>query len=548
MNYNDRFNEWLENEYIDNETKAELRSLDEKEKELRFFQEMEFGTAGLRGIIGAGTNCMNKYTVGKTAQGLANYINDNNKIKKVVIAYDSRHNSRLFCDVSAAVLNNAGIETYVFDSCRPVPLLSYAIKYLKAGYGIMVTASHNPKEYNGYKIYKEDGGAILSPEDLIITDYINKIRSYGDVLGLDLKLKDESIYHLAPKEIDDEFIRKTIEVVNTNNLDISNFKIVYSPFCGTGYDFMMPALNSLGFNIACVEEQRYPNPDFPTIPYPNPEIHEAYEYSIKLAIEIDANVIIVSDPDADRLGVMAKDKNNEWQLFTGNQIAVIFANYLLNNNEYEDGYILKTIVSTNLINKIAADYNIKVYDSLVGFKYLSDQMNKIGINGFVLAFEESMGFAVAPYVPDKNSISAGVLIAEIACYLANQNKTLWDYLDEIHSKYMYPKEASISHSYIGPEGQIKMTKIIDKFRNSQISEIANLHVETRIDYLNDNTGFEASNIIKYILEDGSWITIRPSGTEPKIKYYFQSFDSNEIKANEKLEALKKFVFDIANDA
>jgi Phosphomannomutase len=547
MNYIDKFNEWLNNKYIDEDTKNELRGLDEKEKELRFFQDMEFGTAGLRGIVGAGTNCMNKYTVGKTAQGLANYINENNKIKKVVIAYDSRHGSQLFSDVTAAVLNNAGIETYIFEACRPVPLLSYAVKYLKAGYGVMVTASHNPKEYNGYKIYKEDGGAILSPEDLNITESINNIKSYGDIVGLDLKLKDDSLYHTAPKEVDEEFINKTMAVSDTSKLDMSNFKIVYSPFCGTGYDFMVPSLNNLGFNVICVEEQRYPNPEFPTVPYPNPEVYDAYEYAIKLAKNEDANVIIVSDPDADRLGVAAKDKSEEWKLFTGNQIAVIFANYLLAKKAFETGYILKTIVSTNLINKMADDYNVKVYDSLVGFKYLSDRINKIGTDGFILAFEESMGFAVASYVPDKNAISAGVLISEIACSLANQNKTLWDYLDEIHQKYMYPKEESISHSYVGPEGQLQMKNIINKFRNSQIDSIANLKVETRIDYLNDDTGFEASNIIRYVLEDGSWITIRPSGTEPKIKYYFQAFDKNESDASLKLESLKNFVFEMIDN-
>ncbi len=548
MDYQKRYREWLENDYFDADTKAELTAIKENDNEIkeRFYKDLEFGTAGLRGVIGAGTNRMNIYTVRKATQGLANYILKNGaQSRGVAIAYDSRRMSPEFADESALCLAANGIKAYVFESLRPTPELSFAVRKLNCIAGINITASHNPPEYNGYKVYWEDGAQITPPHDTGIMAEVEAVTDYATVKTMSLEAaKEAGLYEVIGEAVDDAYMEELKkQVIHQDAIDQMNkdLKIVYSPLHGTGNIPVRRILKELGFeNVYVVKEQELPDGNFPTVSYPNPEAKEAFELGLKLAKDVDADLVLATDPDADRLGVYVKDtKSGEYKVLTGNMSGCLLADYEISQTKAvkglpKDGCLIKSIVTSNMAKAIAESYGVKLIDVLTGFKFIGQQIlefEKTGIGTYLFGFEESYGCLIGTYARDKDAIVATMALCEAAAYYKTLGKTLWDAMIDMYEKYGYYKDDIQSITLKGIEGLEKIQNILEMLRKEPPAEIGGYGVQRARDYKagtikdlrtgeTSDTGLPASNVLYYELENDAWVCVRPSGTEPKVKFYY----------------------------
>ena len=535
MDYKKIYEAWLVNPYFDEETKAELKAIanDDGEIKERFYKDLEFGTAGLRGVIGAGTNRMNIYTVRKATQGLANYINKAGKAAQgVAIAYDSRHMSPEFADEAALCLAANGIKAYVFESLRPTPELSYAVRELKCVAGINITASHNPPEYNGYKVYWEDGAQITPPHDTGIMDEVKAVTDYATVKTMDKSdAVAKGLYEQIGAAIDDKYIEELKkQVIHWDSIKEvgKDLKIVYTPLHGTGNIPARRVLKEIGFeNVYVVPEQELPDGDFPTVSYPNPEAAEAFELALKLAKEKDADLVLATDPDADRLGVYVKDtKSGEYITLTGNMSGCLLADYEISQKKETkglpaDGKLIKTIVTSNLADAIAEYYGVDLIEVLTGFKYIGDQITKYektGENEFLIGYEESYGYLVGTYARDKDAVVASMLICEMAAYYKKNKMTLVDALNVLYSEYGFYLDALDSFVLKGKDGASRIKNIMSYFRANKATVFPNI-TDVK-DYSTGIGDLPKSNVLKFFLKGGSWIAVRPSGTEPKLKMYY----------------------------
>ena len=573
MGYKEEYAFWLEDSYFDQETKDELLAIKDNETEIedRFYKELEFGTGGLRGVIGAGTNRMNIYTVRKATQGLANYIKkQGGQEKGVAIAYDSRRMSPEFADVAALCLAANGIKAYVFDALRPTPELSFALRTLKCISGIVITASHNPPEYNGYKCYWEDGAQVTAPRDKEIITEVQNVTDYHKVLTMD---KDAAVaaglYQVIGKEIDDAYmveLKKQIihpEIIKEVADDI---KIVYSPFNGTGNVPVRRVLSELGFkNVFVVPEQEMPDPNFTTLDYPNPEDPKAFTLALKLAKEKNADIILATDPDADRLGIYALDtKTGEYVPFTGNMSGMLIAEYILRERTAtgtmpENPALVSTIVTTNMAKAIADDYNVKFIEVLTGFKYIGEQIKffeQSGSNNYVFGLEESYGCLAGTHARDKDAVVAVMCLCEMASWCKKNGLTVWDQMINLYNKYGYYKETQYAITMKGIEGANQIAAIMDNLRNNPPKNFGDLKVKEFRDYKSGetldiatgtkgSTGLPSSNVLYFELENDSWCCARPSGTEPKIKFYMgvkgNSLEDSKAKVEKLTEDLKAYI-------
>lgn len=566
MDYLEEYKRWCTSDVFDEETKAELESIknDEGEIEDRFYKELEFGTAGLRGVIGAGTNRMNKYTVGKATQGLANYIvKQGTKSKGVVISYDSRHKSKEFSLQTALILNANGIKTYLFENLRPVPELSFAVRELGCTAGVMITASHNPPKYNGYKVYWDDGSQIVAPRDKDIIQEVREINDYGQIKEITRKEAEElGLFNVIGSEMDDKYLNVLKSKVL--NPDIvkeqgKTLKVVYTPLHGTGNTIAKRLLNEIGLeNVYVVPEQKDPDGNFPTVSLPNPEDKNAFKLALELAQKVEADVVLATDPDADRLGIFAKDtKTGKYMEYTGNMSALLIAEYRISQMKQKqilpsDGMFITTIVSSELAKAISKNYDLECIEVLTGFKNIGAVMKKAEENNdktYVFGFEESYGCLIGDYARDKDGIAAVMALCEAACYYKSKGKTLWDAMNDIYEKYGYYKEAQVSIVREGMQGAQEIKDMMIKMRNSNIEKIGKYKVLTFKDIDKNivknmqtgeiqKTGLPQSNVLYYELEDNSWCCIRPSGTEPKIKLYMGVKGTSHEDAKCKLEDLK----------
>ena len=573
MNYLEEYKKWCESDEFDKETKEELLKIKDNQEEIedRFYKELEFGTAGLRGIIGLGTNRMNKYIVGKATQGLANYIlKKGTQDKGVVISYDSRHMSPEFSMQTALVLNANGIKTYIFDHLRAVPELSFAVRNLGCTAGVMITASHNKPQYNGYKVYWDDGAQIISPVDKGIMDEVKAIKSYSEIKEIDIeKAKEKGLYNIIGKEIDDKYIEELKKCVLNPNIIKQygkDLKIVYTPLHGAGNEMVQRILRELGFEkVYVVPEQEKPNGDFPTVDYPNPEAKEAFKLALDLAKKVDADLVLATDPDADRLGIYAKDTNTGNYIdFTGNMSGLLIAEYRLSQMKEknilpQNGMIVSTIVSSNLAGAICKNYNLEFREVLTGFKYIGEQIrieeNKENGKKYLFGFEESYGCLISDYARDKDGISAVMSLCEAASYYKSIGKTLWDAMIDMYEKYGYYKEGQVSIVLEGSSGAEKIKEMMENMRNNLPSRIGDFKVLEFKDFSKDtikdmitgkvsSTGLPRSNVLYYVLENDNWCCIRPSGTEPKIKIYIGVKSSSIDNANKTFENLKNSMMEL----
>ncbi len=573
MSYTQQYDFWLNDDYFDQATKEELRSIagDEKEIEDRFYKELEFGTGGLRGVIGAGTNRMNTYTVRKATQGLANYIiKQGGKDKGVAIAYDSRRKSPEFADEAALCLAANGIKAYVFDSLRPTPELSFALRTLKCISGIVITASHNPPEYNGYKAYWEDGAQVTAPKDREIIEEVKNVTDYHEVKTMS---REDAIaaglYQVIGKEIDDAYmaeLKKQIihpEIIKEVADDI---KIVYSPFNGTGNVPVRRILSELGFkNVYVVPEQEMPDPDFTTLDYPNPEDPKAFTLALKLAKEKNADIVLATDPDADRLGIYALDtKSGEYIPFTGNMSGMLIAEYILRERTStgkmpENPALVTTIVTTNMAGAIARDYNVKFIEVLTGFKFIGEQIKlfeQTGSNNYVFGLEESYGCLAGTHARDKDAVVAVMCLCEMAAWCKKNGITVWDQMLNLYEKYGYYKETQYAITLKGIDGAAQITEMMNRLRSNPPKSFGDLTVKELRDYDRDvavnletgeekSTGLPKSNVLYFDLSNDSWCCARPSGTEPKIKFYMgvkgDSLEDAEKRVEKLTEALKAYL-------
>lgn len=567
MDYIKKYEEWLESDEIDEETKESLRKIKDNDEEIKdsFYKDLEFGTAGLRGIVGAGTNRMNKYTVGKATQGLANYIIKNNgQNRGVAIAYDSRNMSEEFSKLACLILNANGIKTYRFESLRPTPELSFTVRNLDCISGIVITASHNPPKYNGYKVYWEDGAQISNPVDEEITNEVNSINSYSEIKQISEKEATEAgLYNTIGKEIDDKYIEylKTIslnpEVIKRQ---AENIKIVYTPLHGTGKRLATRILDELGFsNVHIVKEQAEPNGSFPTVSYPNPEDPAAFELALKLAKEVDADIVIANDPDADRIGLHVKDsKTGEYVLFNGNMIGLTVADYLINQKREkglleENTALIKTIVSSNMTDRICEENGVALFEVLTGFKNIAAKIKEFEEKNTykcIMGYEESYGCLVGDKVRDKDGIAALMLLAEAAAYYKDKGLTLWDNMINMYKTYGYYKENQVSITLEGADGAQKIKDMMERVRNNPPKQIGEYKVLKLRDYLNnvikdiqaekiEHVNLPKSNVLYFELENDLWCCMRPSGTEPKIKFYMGAKGASLQDAEDKAEEITK---------
>ena len=572
MNYLEEYKKWCESPEFDEETKKELLEIKGNEKEIedRFYKELEFGTAGLRGIIGAGTNRMNKYTVGKATQGLANYIlEQGTESKGVAISYDSRRMSKEFSMQTALILCANGIKTYLFESLRPVPELSFAVRQLKCTAGIMITASHNPPKYNGYKVYWDDGAQIVAPRDKDIIAKVRAVENFSEIKTIsEEEAKSKGLLNFVRKEMDDKYIATlkscilNPEIVKEQG---KKLKVVYTPLHGTGNMVAERLLKEIGIgNLYVVPEQKEPDGNFPTVDYPNPEDPKAFKLALELAKKVDADVVLATDPDADRLGIFAKDsKTGEYKNYTGNMSALLIAEYRISQMQEKGilpakGMFITTVVSSELAKAIAKNYNLECIEVLTGFKNIGAVMRKAEENGdktYVFGFEESYGCLIGDYARDKDGIGAVMALCEAACYYQSKGKTLWDAMMDIYEKYGYYKETQVSIVREGVEGAEEIKQMMTNTRKKDIEKIGDYKVLTFKDIEKDivknmqtgeitKTGLPKSNVLYYELEDNNWCCIRPSGTEPKIKLYMGVKGKTEEEASTKLEKLKEDMLEV----
>ena len=574
MDYKEVYEQWIANPYFDEATKEELKSIAEDENEIkeRFYMDLEFGTAGLRGIIGAGTNRMNIYVVRRATQGLANYIAKvDKKSQGVAIAYDSRHMSPEFAQEAALCLAANGIKAYIFETLRPTPELSFAVRHLGCVAGINVTASHNPPEYNGYKVYWEDGAQITPPHDSGIMGEVKAISDWNTVKTMDkAEAEKAGLFEVIGKEVDDAYmaeLKKQVIHMDAIQAEGKNLKIVYTPLHGTGNIPARRILKELGFeNVYVVKEQELPDGDFPTVSYPNPEAAEAFELGLKLAKEVDADLVLATDPDADRLGVRVKDKNGEYHDLTGNMSGCLLANYeisqrkAVNGSLPEDGALLKTIVTTNLADAIAKGYGVKLIEVLTGFKFIGQQIlgfEKSGKGSYLFGFEESYGCLIGTYARDKDAIVATMALCEAAAYYKTQGKTLWDAMIEMYEQFGYYKDDIKAVTMKGIEGLQKIQDIMNSLRQNPPAEFAGHKVVAVRDYKADTiknletgevtpTGLPNSNVLYYELTNDAWVCVRPSGTEPKVKFYYGVKGTSLADADEKSAVMGKAVLDMVD--
>ena len=550
MNYMEIYNQWLESDYFDAETKQELENIKGNEKEIedRFYTDLEFGTAGLRGIIAAGTNRINIYTVRRATFGLANYIMKNTteeeKNRGVVIAHDNRNMSREFCLEAANTLAACGIKAYIFDSLRTTPELSFAVRKLHTIAGIVITASHNPPEYNGYKVYWEDGAQVMPEIAAAITDEVNSIKDYSTIPTIKENQKDLVV--MLGEDQDTAFIEAVKTQVIKKDLVKKvgqEFKIVYTPLCGTGNVPVTRALSEVGFkNVLVVPEEQNPDPNFAGIEYPNPEEHKALTRGIALAKAEGADLVIATDPDCDRVGVAVKTTTGEYALLTGNQIGAMLTNYIIESSKEENkldpkATLVKTIVTSEFGADIAKANNLDVINVLTGFKFIGQKIKSFEESGdktYLFGYEESYGYLVGTHARDKDGVVASLLISEMAAYYYDKGMSLYEGLQELYKKYGYFKEKTISLTLKGIEGLAKIKEIITYFRENDIKEFNNTKVVDLKDYQKGIDGLPKANVLKYFLEDGSWIAVRPSGTEPKLKFYVAVKGEDEAKCLDKI--------------
>ncbi|HIR92782.1 MAG TPA: phospho-sugar mutase [Candidatus Egerieimonas intestinavium] len=576
MDYKEIYESWLNNPYIDEATKEELRSIsgDEQEIKERFYMDLEFGTAGLRGIIGAGTNRMNPYVVRKATQGLANYIKGVGKESQgVAIAFDSRRMSPEFAQEAALCLAANGIKAYIFESLRPTPELSFAVRKLGCVAGINITASHNPPEYNGYKVYWEDGAQITPPHDSGIMAEVKAISEYSEAT---MKTMDKDaavaagLYQVIGQAIDDAYMEELkSQVLHMDAIQetAKELKIVYTPLHGTGNIPARRVLKELGFeNVYVVKEQELPDGNFPTVSYPNPEAAEAFELGLKLAQEVDADLVLATDPDADRLGVRVKDKNGEYHDLTGNMSGCLLANYEIEQRKAlkglpEDGALIKTIVTTNMADAIAKYYGVKVIEVLTGFKWIGQQIlgfENSGKGTYLFGFEESYGCLIGTHARDKDAIVATMALCEAAAYYKTQGKTLWDAMIDMYEKYGYYKDAIKTVTLKGIEGLAKIQEVMNNLRENPPKKIGDYQVLSFRDYKKDTitdlatgevkaTGLPNSNVLYFDLNDDAWVCARPSGTEPKLKFYYGIKGTSLEDADQRSAALGDQVLAIINE-
>ena len=567
MDYLEEYKKWCESPEFDEETKKELLAIKDNKEEIedRFYKELEFGTAGLRGIIGAGTNRMNPYTVGKATQGLANYILEQGTQEKgVAISYDSRKMSKEFSMQTALILCANGITAYLFENLRPVPELSFAVRTLGCTAGVMITASHNPPKYNGYKVYWDDGAQIVAPRDKDIIQKVRDIKSFSEIKKITKEEAEEKgLLKIIGPEMDEKYLMVLKNAVLNPEImkeEGKKLKVVYTPLHGTGNTIAEKLLKELGLaNVYVVPEQKDPDGNFPTVDYPNPEDKKAFKLALELAKKVDADVVLATDPDADRLGIFAKDtKSGEYMEYTGNMSALLIAEYRISQMQEkgilpDNSMFITTVVSSDLAKAIAQYYHLECIEVLTGFKNIGAVMKKAEENHdktYVFGFEESYGCLIGDYARDKDGIAAVMALCEAACYYQSKGKTLWDAMQDIYEKYGYYKEAQVSIVREGPQGAQEIKDMMTKMRNSEIKKIGNYQVLTFKDIEKDivkdmktgeitKTGLPTSNVLYYALEDNSWCCVRPSGTEPKIKLYMGVKGSSNEDASQKLEELKE---------
>lgn len=569
MNYLEEYKNWCTNSIFDENIKKELLKIKDNQKEIedRFYKSLEFGTAGLRGVMGAGTNRMNKYTVMKATQGLANFIiKERGQNRGVAISYDSRNMSKEFSEYTALCLNANGIKTYIFESLRPVPELSFAVRKLGCISGIMITASHNPPKYNGYKVYWEDGAQITAPKDKQIINEVNSVTKYEDIKTIEKETAiSKGLYNVIGKEIDDEYIEELKKLVLNKEIikeEGKKLKIVYTPLHGTGNIPVRRILKELGFeNVYVVPEQEKPDGNFPTVEYPNPEDKKAFKLALELAQKVEADVVLATDPDADRLGVYAKDsKTNTYMGFTGNMSAMLIAEYLLSQRKERkmlsnNGAMVTSIVSTDLAKAISKKYNIKLFEVLTGFKYIGEKIRQFEETNeykYEFGFEESYGCLSGTYARDKDGVAAVTTLCEAAAYYKSKGITLYDQMLNIYKEYGYYMEDTVAITLEGKDGAEQIKNIMEKVRNNPPSEIGKHKVIKFIDYKKEikinmqngkeeKTNLPNSNVLYFELENDNWCCIRPSGTEPKIKFYLGVKSNSEENAKKELENMKQSI-------
>ena len=551
MNYIDKYNTWCESNGLDAADKKELLSIanDDKEIKERFLYDLEFGTGGLRGVIGIGTNRINKYIVRKTTQGFANYIKSQGEDackRGVVIAHDNRRFSISFCLETAGVLAANGIQAYIFDSLRPTPELSFAVRHLSAFGGVVITASHNPPEYNGYKLYDERGCQLVGESNDRVIDEINKI---NDALSVKALTKEEagSLIKVLDPSVDEEYYKKVMDISVTADLK-KDIKIVYSPQHGTGNVPVREVLNRMGYNVIPVLEQCDPDTEFSNTKNPNPETAEAYSLAFEYAKKNDADIIITTDPDCDRLGVAVK-KNGEYVRMTGNQSAAVLLKYILSRRKEKgtlpkNGVMFNTIVTSDLGDRVCAEYGIKTEKTLTGFKFIGNKVYNhelLGDAEFVFGYEESYGCLIADFVRDKDAVQASLMLCEAAAYYHAQGKSLLDILDELYAVHGFYLDALDNFMFKGIDGPEKISALVNGLRTNPPKNAGNVAVIEMEDYKSEkmiSLGFPSSNVLRFILEDGSWVAVRPSGTEPKCKFYFSVRAKDLMEAEEKLKVMK----------
>ena len=573
MEYRKKYEQWLSSPIIDEAIKLELKGItDEKELEDRFYKDLDFGTGGLRGIIGAGSNRLNIYTVGKATQGFANYLNEKEKRPKVAIAFDSRHMSKEFAEYAARVLAANNIVVYLYEELTPTPMLSYAVRNLNCSGGIVLTASHNPKEYNGYKVYGSDGCQVTDVPAKEIITHVNKISTFEEVKVMKLKeaLDKELIIYIG-EEIYTSYINRVKELTIHKDLvkeRAKDLKIIYTPIHGSGNIPVRRVLKELCYdNLRVVKEQELPDGNFPTAPYPNPEDPKVFKLALEMAKDFQPDIILGTDPDCDRIGVVVKDSQGKYEVLTGNQVGVLLSHYIISalkkeNRLPQKGAIVKTIVSTDMIKPICKEYNVEVKEVLTGFKYIGEMIKSFeenpGSNEFLLGFEESYGYLAGNFVRDKDAVIAATLICEMTLYYKAMGKTLYEGLTDLYKKYGYYKEKLVSIELKGKDGQEKISEIIEYFRNNDIKDLGSFEAEYKEDYklsmkrnLKENSQeaieLPKSNVIKYLFSNGCYFVVRPSGTEPKMKIYLGVKGTSESKAEENMQYLNEKVQEIINN-
>lgn len=572
MLYKEKYNDWLSSTVVDDVMKNELRSIkDEKEIEDRFYKDLDFGTGGLRGIIGAGSNRMNIYTVSKATQGFANYLNGRFENPSVAIAYDSRNMSKEFSKAAALTLCANNVKVYLYEGLRPTPMLSFAVRELNCTGGIVVTASHNPKEYNGYKVYDEFGGQVTDEKANIIINEVNKINNFDMIKSIsEEEAIEKNLLVYIGEDVDKLYVNRVKGLTIRKELvkeKASDLKVIYTPIHGSGNMPVRRVLKELGYTgVSVVKEQEMPDGNFPTASYPNPEEPAVFKLALDMAKEENPDVIFATDPDCDRIGVVVKDSEGEYRVLTGNQTGLLLTQYILDslkeeNKLPENGVVIKTIVTTDGAKKIAEAYNVELMEVLTGFKYIGEKIQGFEENKdktYLFGFEESYGYLAGDFVRDKDAVIASMLIAEMTLFYKEEGKSLYDALIELYEKYGFFKETLVSFELKGKEGAEKIAKCIDSLRNEELKEVNGVKVNVKYDYKlsteeNILTGdkkeinLPKSNVLKFVLENGSWFVVRPSGTEPKMKAYV-AVQGNGLKdADDQLESFKSEVIKLVNE-